>query len=494
MRTFAELLTEYMARTGISDSELARTLGVRRQTIFRWKEGLVDKPRYRDDVLRCAERLRLTPDERDALLLSAGFPPESLQSAPSVPSAPQTEPEAQTEPVSRIDPEGAAASKASQANRASARPWRRRAAVALVAFVVLVSGSIVFLMVRQGIGQAYPVASLGETLVLIGAFGSIPSPNAKSTGYNVTERIKAALEREIQGARLDRMRVTAWPDAIRDENTVESVKRRAGASIAIGGTQSRDDILVTFSTSLMGSRKDDLALDALVSAPSPVQMRITSTSAEEVQLLALLAVSHLHVERGDFGRARASLTLALARPPADQGALAVLHSYLGYVHQISRPPDLEQAIGSYDAALGQSEMPVIYLNRGLAYVRLNEPVRWQADLARVLDLQPNNAHARLSLCWAYALDKQPELALPHCDAAVSESPGGRSREARGVVYAQLGRLSDAAAELQSFLEWLERQPEVLRARYGMTRSEWVQKLKAGRNPIDQAALERLRVE
>ena len=33
MVTFGELLVSYMARTGISDSELARTLGVSRQTV-----------------------------------------------------------------------------------------------------------------------------------------------------------------------------------------------------------------------------------------------------------------------------------------------------------------------------------------------------------------------------------------------------------------------------------------------------------------------------
>src|ERR687885_1236395 len=79
MKTFSELLKEYMERTGISDSELARTLGVRRQTIFRWKEGLVARPRAREDVLLVAKRLRLTDEERDELLLAAGFAPESPQ-------------------------------------------------------------------------------------------------------------------------------------------------------------------------------------------------------------------------------------------------------------------------------------------------------------------------------------------------------------------------------------------------------------------------------
>ena len=80
--TFGQLLSEYMTRSGISDSELARAIGVRRQTIFRWKEGLVERPRAREDVLQCAKKLRLSNEERDRLLLSAGFPPEQLTLAP----------------------------------------------------------------------------------------------------------------------------------------------------------------------------------------------------------------------------------------------------------------------------------------------------------------------------------------------------------------------------------------------------------------------------
>ncbi|MCU0510796.1 MAG: helix-turn-helix transcriptional regulator, partial [Anaerolineae bacterium] len=61
MRTFSELLREYIARTGVSDAELARAVGVQRQTIFRWKEGTVTRPRSAEEVLRLAAKLRLTP-------------------------------------------------------------------------------------------------------------------------------------------------------------------------------------------------------------------------------------------------------------------------------------------------------------------------------------------------------------------------------------------------------------------------------------------------
>ena len=83
MRSFAELLVEYTQRAGISDAELARSTGVQRQTIFRWKEGLVARPRYREDVIKIAAKLRLAPAERDEMLLAAGFPPESTAGCPT---------------------------------------------------------------------------------------------------------------------------------------------------------------------------------------------------------------------------------------------------------------------------------------------------------------------------------------------------------------------------------------------------------------------------
>ena len=90
MRTFAELLTAYMERTGIGDAEFARRIPVSRPTLIRWKEGQTARPRYREDVARCAELLRLTVDETDELLLAAGFSPNAAP-APAE-SAPRSQP------------------------------------------------------------------------------------------------------------------------------------------------------------------------------------------------------------------------------------------------------------------------------------------------------------------------------------------------------------------------------------------------------------------
>ncbi|MCX6044398.1 MAG: helix-turn-helix transcriptional regulator [Chloroflexi bacterium] len=99
MPTFAEQLTQYMKRVGITDAELARKIGVQRQTIFRWKEGTVGRPRVREDVLKCAESLRLTPEESDQFLLAAGFAPEQPPLVMPVAAPPVIAPVAQPLPV-----------------------------------------------------------------------------------------------------------------------------------------------------------------------------------------------------------------------------------------------------------------------------------------------------------------------------------------------------------------------------------------------------------
>jgi len=157
--------------------------------------------------------------------------------------------------------------------------------------------------------------------------------------------------------------------------------------------------------------------------------------------------------------------------------------------------DLERAIEDFNQAIDLApDAPGGYLNRGLAYVRAGEHERWLEDFERVLALVPNHQGAYNAVCWAYALDQQPELALPYCDQAVALDPTGYSRDSRGVVYAELGRLEDAAEDFEAFLDWLDGQPESVYRRHGPTRQAWIQALKTGKNPIDQETLGQLRLE
>ena len=498
MQTFAELLTEYATRTGVSDAELARVLNVSRQTIFRWKEGWVGKPRYREDILRITDKLRLTPAERDELLLSAGFPPET-----PIVAASEILPTVQ--PTPQIELSETPAPRALVPERLPVRTIPRWAFWLAAVIAVIVVGMLVFAAISNPSANL-PSAAPGETLVIIAQFADgfktfAPTPihrvadSEPPTALDVSSRIQTALEREVRAARLEHIRVVTFSEAITDAARAEQIRQRANATIVVWGMPSGENVVVGLAVAPAASRADDLSLDALVAVPFDAPIQIASASSDEIQALVLVILAHLQLADGDFGMARAALTQALSRPTQEQTTQAILNLHAGYIAQIAKPPELGAAIQFYSQTIALApDIPTAYLNHGVAAIRLNDAAQWQSDLSRVLALQPDHVGARLALCWAHSLDKQPQLALSHCDAAVSRASSARSREARALVYAQLGRLSDAANDLQAFLDWLTHQPESLRARYGSTRTDWLQALKAGKNPIDDVTLEKLRRE
>jgi hypothetical protein len=92
------------------------------------------------------------------------------------------------------------------------------------------------------------------------------------------------------------------------------------------------------------------------------------------------------------------------------------------------------------------------------------------------------------------LDEQPETALPFCEQAVALEPEGMSRDSRGLVYAELGRLQEAQGDFEAFLNWLQRGPPADYERYAPLRRSWLQALSVGRNPFDRTTLDALRSE
>jgi tetratricopeptide (TPR) repeat protein len=515
LRTFGELLTEHMRRIGISDSELARTLGVRRQTIFRWKEGLVERPRHRDDILLIVKKLRLTPEERDELLLAAGFAPETPETIAQVSPAPTIQAEmpnviSRSEPA-RSEAETLASDEKSphvapEISRSARNDMLRRLsplALSAIILAILAVTLIVTLVIRQPNNNlAYPIASPGQSLIivapLVGSTSSTPIempirplPDTTPSATNINSRIHAALDRELQAARLDDAHVEMWLAEIRDANSANDALRRSNARIVIWGKYENGNILARLAIVPAASRADDLPLDALVATPADIEIKIDGASTEGIRTLALVALSQLYVDRGEFDLARATLTQASARPFANQAAFFV---YSGYVSQVSKPPDLVQAIQAYSRTVELApDMTVAYLNRGVAYVRQNNP-QWQADFVRALANNSDDSHIRLAYCWALALDKQPQQALPHCDAAIGRDNSGHIHDARAIAYAQLGRAQDAANDLQRFLGWLAKQSPALQARYGTSRADWLSALKAGQNPVDPTTLDKLRRE
>ncbi len=99
VKSFSALLSEFVERVGIPDADLARRMGVSRQTVFRWREGATRAPRRREDILRLASLLRLNSGERDDLLLAAGFPPEAEAPIRPTPSPDRADDHADAEPA-----------------------------------------------------------------------------------------------------------------------------------------------------------------------------------------------------------------------------------------------------------------------------------------------------------------------------------------------------------------------------------------------------------
>ncbi len=550
MRSFAELLREYSGRTGVSDAELARAVGVQRQTIFRWKEGAVGRPRLAEDVLRLASKLRLSDAERDELLLAAGFPPVLVAptrlKAPAVVDIPADEDAGLTDRVISSAPE---------------RPQLSRRPRLFIVIGLLVLGAVAaWLLLRPRV--VYPISQPDETLIVVGQFANYTGGDR---GYNVPGRIRQALEREISGARLTSVRVAEWPDPIRTHEVADEVAERSKAALIIWGEYDSGRILARFTVSGGGGVREAASLEKLISSTDDLSAAINSDLPEETRFLALINLAQVLLDRGQPEIAAALLAQAATRPPQDAAGLATLHFLTGLAAQQRQPPDLDMAITAYGDALAlRPDLSAAYnnravaclkrqapgdadlaladltryladhpdaaealtnrgaahlllggndharlalvdlnrvleltpdsvealLNRGLARLRTKE-AGWEADFERVLALRADHPGALESLCWAYAVQGQAEVALSWCDRALSVANSGPARHGRAIAYALSGQYALAAKDLETYLSALK--PPLLAREEDRVR-EWLVELAAGRNPFDAAALNLLRQE
>ena len=286
LRTFAELLTAYMDRTGIGDAELARRIPVSRPTLVRWKEGVTARPRYRDDVLRCAELLRLSPEERDEFLLAAGFSPET--------AVPADQAEAVSEQV-EFTADSALAPVGEDGDSEDAAPptvhaedpdsgalvRRRRVRIAIgvgiaALAIVVVAALAVFGLVRRDDGDGYPAAMPGESLIVLAPFVNY---TAGQQGFNVLGRLRDEIDREIAASGLSDARSAQWPTSIFTPEEAESVAVRSGATIVIWGEYDSGRVMARFTTP--GSRtasRDDRVVD-IASTPDELPAAINAGSA-----------------------------------------------------------------------------------------------------------------------------------------------------------------------------------------------------------------------
>jgi tetratricopeptide (TPR) repeat protein/transcriptional regulator with XRE-family HTH domain len=512
MRTFSELISHYIQRSGVSDAELARRLGVSRQTIFRWREGHTSRPRHRQDVIDLASKLRLTGDERDELLLAAGFPPQTMPAdAQSQDTTPDTGLDA---PASR------------QVPPVSFKRWAWYIipvlAVMLGVFLALNFGDILP-SIEPGRNPRRAVA--GETLVLISEFTNF----AREQGYNVAGRLGDSLEDAFSDAGIANVRVEEVP-AVEDEESALNWLHKLDASLIIWGEYDSGQVLAIITT--QAENPSDLRQERrwLVAGGEQLSSTINFDLPNEISWISLYVLGRERYADGDFEGARSALLSASLQPPTSEENLAPVYFYLGLIEQASIDGNVDRAVGYYSQALSirptftaarnnramaylqrnsagdlnraaqdlaysieqQSDFPEAYYN--LALVRIwQDPANLRASielLEQALELAPDSAFIENGLCWYMSLAGEAPVAMPHCDHAISLG-SVQGYDSRGVAHAMLGEFRAAASDFSRFLDRLENEDPARYERFAESRLQWLDELAAGQNPFTAALIDQL---
>ena len=435
MRTFAELLTFYMERTGIGDAELARRIPVSRPTLVRWREGVTARPRYRADVARCAELLRLTPSETDEFLLAAGFSPETAPS-PSASSADEDEEEAPREPSPSSEedqdtPEISPALEGRTSEPAPARsedggdagqPLRRRVVLAAIAlgFLVVAGAAVAAALILRD-DAVYPAAVGGESLIVMSPFVNY---TGGQQGYNVLGRLKDEIDNEVRAAGLSGVRAVEWPERITSESDAEDAGMRSAAVVVIWGEYDSGRVIARFTTHRARSTQLDQQVVNIASSPSDLPATINAELTEQVRYVALLTLGQLYLERGEFDLAKTALLHAADQNPTDSATLANLRFQLGRAYLGGDFADYDEAIWLFTQALAARPKSVEALNsRAIAYLerdRAGDVERAIDDLAHALTISPDRAATYVNLAAAY-VERGTETDLDRAIAELTEA-------------------------------------------------------------------------
>ena len=448
MSTFADLLTEYMARVGIGDAEMARRVGVSRLTLIRWKEGVTSRPRYREDVINCADLPRLTPAERDALLLAAGFspdapPPIDQTTSPAAPTpAEQAEVTTETYPRPRL----------------GRRALIIATTVAGVAVVVAIAAAVAGRVLND---SSVPIAAPGESLLVVAPFVNY---TAGQQGFNVRGRIKAEIDRQIVEAGLAGVRTADWPEEIESEDAALEAARRSGATIVIWGEYDSGRVRAILTVPEAQREAIGQSVVDIASSPAELPTIINLDLAGEVRSIALLTLGQLYLERQDFDTAKLVFIQALDQPPVDPAALASLWYRLGRAYQGGDLADLDEAISLFSKALAVYPQSVdVYSSRGLSYLergRDGDASRAIADLTQAMAIAPEAVSAHINRAVAFMeRDQTGDLrqALTDLNRALGLEPESAGALVnRAVVYTR----RNAPGDIDRAFEDLERAIEV----------------------------------
>ena len=165
---------------------------------------------------------------------------------------------------------------------------------------------------------------------------------------------------------------------------------------------------------------------------------------------ATLRTAEVLMEQGDAAAARTQLRELRGRTPDRAPTLYVFEAELLRKHQ--RP---EQALSLYDEAVGlhPDNADLLYA-RGLLGESLDRPDLLERDLRRILELEPDNAHALNALGFTFA---ERNLRLREAEALIRkalelEPDDPAIIDSMGWVAYRLGRLEEAEQHLRKALD------------------------------------------
>ncbi len=533
LESFSQLLSEYVNRIGVSDAELARRLGVSRQTVFRWRQGLTQRPRRREDVIALAAKLRLDPEERDQLLMAAGFRPETISThaqAPGSRHAPSPDVSGQSEDDGGT-PGGVVGSDLPVSHRAFRAAWLLPALIGLALLLagLITTGTWQTLVARLGrtlpaspVSEPRP-ATPDETLILVSPFANYAS---EQVGFNVAGRLQEALREVFSDSGLEDVRVDVLPDTIPDDSAAQQTALRLSADLVIWGEYDSGRVVAYVSAPSGEGSVASQERRWMIKTGGELSTTINTDLPQDVQWMALYTLGRVHYMAGRGTQAEAVFQQALRLAPQDPNARGAIFDYLGLLESQKATPDQNKVIAYYTETIELlPELASVPNNRGVAYIErdqngdldraiddFRQAIQLDPDFAaahlnlaiallhqdpdavdeaiallqRAEELDPDSASVQNALCWDMSLTGNPGEALPHCDKAIRTDPSGYSNDSRGVALAMLGRPSEAVAEFRVFLDTLQTESPSAYGRYSGTRLAWIASLEKGLDPFDAA--------
>jgi tetratricopeptide (TPR) repeat protein len=498
MKTFSELLSEYVQRIGISDTELARRLGVSRQTIFRWREGHIQRPRYREDVLDLARKLRLSDEECDQLLLAAGFPPEQGRGV-----------------IRELD---------QSVEEGSGRNLLKRSWRYWFLGVILLAVLSIWLLVYPDV-EPKPAAE-GEQLILVSEF----TRAGGELGFNVAGRLEEGIREAVDDLALKTIRVETYAESIQDEALALGLLEELNATLIVWGEYDSGRVIAQFlSRDLKGQalpREQRWMLDTSLNLPATINIELP----QEVNWLALFAIGRSLQVEGAYDQAQQAYESAMQYISENQAGEALLYFYLGYVEGLKSQGDVDRVIAYYSEALShQAQYASALNNRAVAYMQREaggDLERARKDLLAALQLAPQDATLYLNLgivhiwlendleggivsfkqgasldpdsasiqnalCWNLSLTHQPDQALPYCDRAIALDPSANNYDSLGLALALLGRDAEAIEAFRTSLDLFQDTDPARYAVISHSRLAWIAALESGQDPFDEGTLKSL---